>query len=136
MASYLSDIYTALSVAVATAAGAYPVAWENDQFTPGTGPYLEPRHLIQDITRASLGSQGLNEHKGMLEIDVVVPKDSGAGTAHTILDTLFTAFSSGTRLTYGTVTVTIESASKLPPLSDKAWVRYPLYVTWRCHAPV
>ena len=134
MASSLSDIYTALSVALNTAAGAYKVAWENDHFDPPTGPYLEPRHLGQDINPVTLGVNGLNEHRGIVEISVVVPKDSGAGTALGLLDTLRTAFARGTRLTYNGLTVTIESHSTGQPFPDKAWVRYPLYVTWRCHA--
>jgi len=135
MPSSLSDIYTALSSALNTAAGSYKVAWENDQFTPGTAPYLEPRHLAQEIEPATLGSTGLNQHRGILEVSAVVPKDSGAGTALGILDSLRTAFARGTRLTYNGLTVTIESHSTGQAFPDKAWVRYPLYVTWRCHAP-
>lgn len=136
MSNNMYNIYQALSVALSSAAGTTPIAWENSKYDPILGTaYIEPSEVGLELTPASLGSGHLCEYRGIYGVSVVVPKDSGAAFALGTLDTIRTAFKAGTRLSSGGLTVTIESASRGTRIPDKAWVRYPLFVSWRCHAP-
>lgn len=134
MSTTLRSIYSALSAAVATAAGSVPVAWENAKYEPQAGTtFLEPEHIADDVSPGSMGLGGLNLHRGMLRINVVAPVFSGAKAPLELLDTLRTTFSRSAQFTSGSVTVIIESSSTAQSMSDKVWIRYPLFITWRSH---
>lgn len=134
MSSSLYDIYSALSSLLSSNAGGSRIAWENTQFVPNLGEtYLEPGHVLDTIQPASLGTTGLNIHRGLFQVNVVVPINSGAKVPLQKLDAIRTAFKRGTRIAVGSDWLVIEGSERPMPLPDKSWIRYPLLITWRCH---
>lgn len=129
-------IQDALFAGVFLVAGTIPVVWENVEYTPTLGTqhwvvYMAPRPVLP----ATMGVQGLTEHRGITQINVRVPISEGPAEAMIQADRLSSYFRRGMTLTSNGVSVRVVGTSRGSMLIDKAWATLPVSVQWRCHSP-
>lgn len=109
-----------------------PVAWENTNFTPGSGAYLAPQLFPAPTDRVTIG--GITRQYGLFQVTVVCPEGEGSleplRRAQEVLD----LFPMDLRLAAGDSTVRVPT----PPYTsggvpDTAWYRVPVTVPYECY---
>ena len=92
--SAFTDISAALDAR--TNSLSLPTAWENLEFTPTTGVlFLRPTLMPAYTEQAGLGANGLDEHGGIYQIDIIAPSANGKGTATIKADVIADHFKRG-----------------------------------------
>ena len=110
---------------------ALPVAWENKPFTKPAGAYLKA-FLLPAATDAPDLAGALRTYRGVFQVSVVVPINTGPGAAMGIADELAALFVVNARLT-NTVTVQqITPCSIAPALQTESEYIVPVSFTYRC----
>jgi hypothetical protein len=90
-----------------------PTHWENSSFTPVAGQIYVSESLLQGTTiPIGIATGSSDELGGIYQVLVYAPMDAGKGAGRAVADTVTAAFQRGTRLTYQSVTVTIQSVSQ------------------------
>lgn len=103
------------------------VAWENVAFTAPSGAYLRAFIIPSPTVSQSLARTD-RRYAGLLQIDLMIPINAGAGPAETLLAALVTAFNPATVLTSSGVRVNIlQPASAAAPIQEPQ--RYVVPVT-------
>lgn len=106
------------------------VAWENTPFTPTPGtPYLMAFLLPAQTVAAALGSDALNRHRGVFQVNVVYPVDNSWGTCAAMADDVRKHFKRGTTLSNGTIV--IESSYTSSGMRDGGRYVIPVSVNYR-----
>lgn len=135
MTTINTDIYNALMAGVNSTIPNMPLAWENINYDPSMLlPFCKVDLLPHSVEPASLGLEGYNEHRGTVLLTLHYPLGQGSVAAITEIDTLTSTLKRGVTLSSGTAMVRLESVWRLPPAYDKAWVKFPVQIRWRCHA--
>lgn len=110
---------------------ATPVAMPLVAFTPTTGvAYLDARPILraepQDLAMSLAGTV---IHRGIFQIDAVVPDTAGEVPGITLASLVADRFPAGLRLAAGRYFVKIhKSATVAPAIIDAAWVRFPVSI--------
>jgi len=90
-----------------------PTHWENSSFTPVAGQIYVSESLLQGTTiPIGIATGSSDELGGIYQVLVYAPMDAGKGAGRAVADTVTAAFQRGARLTYQSVTVTIQSVSQ------------------------
>lgn len=132
-----ADICTALRArAFAAAPGAAlppaNVALENAKFTPPADRYWRIFFLPGVPRAAAIGSDAPNRHVGLLQIDIMDPKDKQDGATAQEADRIAAAYKRGTVLTHNGVSVVCEKAYAVRPMQDDpARFRMIVRIEWR-----
>ena len=74
------------------------VAYENDLFTPPSGPYLRAFLLPSQTVAAAVGVSAYNTHRGHYQIDAVYPTNEGWGSCAEMAEDVRQYFKRGTKL--------------------------------------
>lgn len=131
MATYFNDIQAAFDNRLNTLTGGYDIAWSNIVYEPDVGTtYLRPSFLPTDTVQVGLGSSGLDDTRGVYQIDVVYPAGNGRTT---VTDSVADHFKRGTTLSYNGTNVRIISASIGPALRDGAWNFVPVSIAFQTY---
>jgi len=127
-----NEVQRLLEQHVATTLGSAAVAWENVQFAPprnGTVWY-RVTFLPAESQRAAVGSSGMTDIPGVLQVSVFAPVNKGSAAARSAADTLMAALKSGTMLASGGVGVTIQRVGRGPARQEPDWYHIPVRATW------
>jgi len=113
----ISQIRSALVKAFTDGAFFAPdkVAWENVAFTPPTAAAWSAVHFLPsqpDV--ATLGTGGLDEVNGLIQIDLNYPTGKGTKDVDDKADAIRSLFTAGARFAYSDVEVVIRSAGRSP----------------------
>jgi hypothetical protein len=110
------------------------VAWENKPFNnPPDGKHWMAVHFMPAVERAaSLGSDGENQHDGVLQIDLNIPSGTGEGNSRETIGALFTCFPQGS-FEYSGQQIKILSRSRGPGMTANGFYKIPFTVRWRAY---
>lgn len=128
-----ADIEKALRTAFIAAlpASVGKTAFENQPFDPkGQRKWFAFHFLPNKPDVASLGLGGQDEHSGIAQIDIHIPKGTGKGDVDADFTALRSAFTPSQILSYGSAAVTIRSGGQIPGGPDEASYRYAFSISW------
>jgi len=92
---------------------ALATAWQNDPYTPVPGtPYQQVYLLPAKPENPTMGDAFYRE-QGILQVTLMYPLQVGPGTAEARADVIRTAFSRGTSMLSGSVTVIVEQTPEI-----------------------
>ena len=133
----MTDVYQNARIALETRLSTYQsdnVAWENVDFVPETGtPFLRSSFLSAAPARASLGPSGVDRHRGVYQIEVAQPRDSGTGAAMAKVDAIIAHFPRGLNLQSGGVDLQVERTYPGPAFERDGFYVTPVSVIWYCY---
>lgn len=108
-----------------------PTAFEGAPFTPPAGQkWGQLTNLRAGADVASLGVGGLDEHTGVLQIDISVPEGTGTGELLRNADTLRAYFVAGRHFTYQDQSVRVRRADVSSIRRVDGWQRISVSVTY------
>jgi hypothetical protein len=111
-------------------------SFENQPFDPkGVPVWFEFHFMPNRPDVASLGLDGLNEHTGILQIDIHVPKGSGRGVAAGHINTLCASFTPSLPIVYQGVVLTIPSCGQVPGGATENSYRFSVSIVWETRLP-
>jgi hypothetical protein len=112
---------------------ALPVSYENVPYTPTTGATFLRAYVLPATTDAPDLAGTLRTYRGVFQISVTCPINTGAGAALGIADELAALFVVNARLTSGAITVQqITPCSIAPALQDETHYIVPVSFQYRC----
>lgn len=119
----LSKVRSAMIQGFTNAALGLPFASENKAFTPPVdAPWSEVCYVPGVPTMGSIGSLGMDELEGYLEVRINVPLNSGTEVVMTKADALRAYFFAGRALVYQGQEVRIKGAGTKPGYkADNSW---------------
>jgi hypothetical protein len=108
------------------------VAWENVLTEPDTdSPFIAVTFQPTTAHLATMGPDGVIEHRGLFTLGIHYPTNQGPQSADTMVDTLMARFAPGTSMTADGVVVRVRRCQRVfSANSDGAWYMVPLTVTW------
>lgn len=122
-----ADVRLALTGRLLTLDAGLPVNWENEDFTPPAGGYLDVQLFRSGTDRQYVQSAGTHVMLGFLQIAVMAPKNRGAVAADRIADQIAAHFPCDLQLGPVRITQTPHVAGGFP---DGAWWRVPVSIYW------
>lgn len=131
-----TDILTALFTKLTTPAlnsPATPIAWPMVIYTPVAGtPYFDVRPILRAAPEhLQLATSGPALHRGILQVDAVVPDTQGESPGLRLADLVAARFPIGTTLTAGSRLLRIlRTPSIAAAVKDAPWVRYPVSIPY------
>ena len=82
MTTTFFDIGAALDARLNSLSGSSPIAWPNTTFRPTKGTlYLRANNLPASTEQTGLGTNGIDTHVGIYQVDVYASLGEGRGTA-------------------------------------------------------
>ncbi len=127
-----TNIHAALNTKLNTLTGIPTIIWPNTTQQPVNGTsYLSP-HLMP-ATTVLHNLDGTQLHKGIYQIDVYCPLQSGLATLTTVLDSLFTLFK-GQSLISGSDTVYIQAVGVGATERQDSWFKSYVEVYYICYS--
>lgn len=119
MTTTFFDIGAALDARLNSLSGSSPIAWPNTAFRPTKGTlYLRANNLPAVTEQAGLGTNGIDVHEGIYQVDVYAPLGEGRGAAEAKADAVADHFKRGTDLLYNGVTVRLGDVSRNAGLTE------------------
>lgn len=130
------NIRSALMQAVLDANLGLPLGGCNMPFEqPADAPWAYV-HLLPSSTRgASLGPTGLDQHQGVLQVDINVLPGSGEEFIIEKCDVIASNFTTGKPLVYNAQEVTVRSCSRSKGRNVDGWYRISLSIEWYAQTP-
>ncbi len=116
-------------VSVFASSKGMPVAYENDLFTPPSGPYLRAFLLPSQTVAAAVGVNAYNTHRGHYQVDAVYPANEGWGPCAEMAEDVRQYFKRGTRLL--TNALVIDGAYTGPGWREEGRYIIPVTVSYR-----
>lgn len=108
------------------------VAWENAQFTPGSTTYVRAFLLPAETISQDLKGDH-RAYRGVFQVSIVCPINSGPGAAYGLVDSLNAQFPMNGRYTSGSVAVQIIApASAAPAIQEESYYVVPVSIGYRC----
>mgnify|MGYP000960604729 FL=1 len=96
-----------------------PVAWPNLAFDPPDTPYLRVYVLPAQTVGQDLAGQ-LRTYQGILQLNIIVPADSGVTSARALAQSIADAFPEGLPMVDGDLTVYINGPPQVrQPIQDR-----------------
>jgi hypothetical protein len=112
---------------------ALPVSYENVPYTPTTGAKYLRAYVLPAATDAPDLAGALRTYRGVFQVSVCCPINTGPGAAAGIADELAALFVVNARLTSGAITVQqITPCSIAPALQDDTHYIVPVSFQYRC----
>jgi len=113
--------------------GSPPIAYPLVVFAPVVGtPYVDARMLLRaapEHPALDFGSSDL--HKGVFQIDAVVPDGGGEPVGLRLAALIAERFAIGTALTAGAYKLRVMTVPNIAPaVKDAPWVRFPVSVSY------
>lgn len=142
--SAVSDTPAALETAIKAALNAAPISiadaqiqWPNVVLQPAEGtPHAAVHHMPAPPFRETVGVGGLTRRNGITQVDLAYPLGQGLGAATASAAALCSALKSGTQLTSGSTTVTVEASGPGPSRTkDGNWAVLPVSIRWSTSTP-
>lgn len=91
------------------------IAWENASFSPpADAPWARFTFVPARPDAASLGTGGMDEVTGFVQIDLNYPQGTGESVVMGKYDSLRNTFKTGSRFSYGGDTVIVRSCGRSP----------------------
>ena len=133
-----SSIATALMARVASLvlSPVHPVAYPNVSFTPPANKkYLRVTHFVNSTDRLFINSSGKHRHKGILQITVCAPLNSGESAGREIAGQVASHFAVDARLSSGGVAVRITKRPNIASaLITDTEIQIPVSISYECFA--
>ncbi len=127
-----TNIEAALHTRLATLSGSPAVAWPNVHYQPTENTtFLRPTILPAATVLNTLA--GMEEHKGIYQVDVYVPAEKGVSALNTLLDSIQSLFKSNKTIT-ATDVVFVQAVSRSPAVRDEAWFTGFVEVNYICYS--
>ena len=133
--SNIVAIQSLLDAKLTTVAGLPPLYLENIRFRDNGDAWCRATLLPAETGIATLGVDGLNEERGIYQIDLFYPEGYGATPANTIADAVINTFKRGTTLTDGNISVQVWLSWRLPAQDyTQTFYQLPILVRYSCFA--
>jgi hypothetical protein len=127
-----TNIEAALHTRLATLSGSPAVAWPNTHYQPTENTtYIRPTILPANTILNTLA--GMEEHKGIYQVDVYVPLEKGVSALNTLLDSIQSLFKSSKTLT-ATDIIFIQAVSRSPAVRDESWYVGFVEINYICYS--
>ncbi len=127
-----TNIEVALHTRLATLSGSPAVSWPNTHYQPTENTtYLRPTILPASTVLDTLA--GMEEHKGIYQVDVYVPLEKGVSALNTLLDSIQSLFKSNKTLT-ATDVVFVQAVSRSPAVRDESWFTGFVEINYICYS--
>jgi len=131
--SAFTDISAALDTLAATLA--YPIAWENKDFTPETNTlYLRVTMLPASTEQAGVIDSDV--HIGIYQIDVIAPMGVGKGEAMEVADIVADKFTRDQVIVENGVKVWILSTSRAKGMRSESWYILHIEVIFKAYTDI
>jgi len=125
-------IESAMRTQLATMVGVPDIAWPNDDYTPTVGElYLRFNILFSTPNQLTLGTDGLNQQLGFVQVDVVAPSSGGNGLSRQIIGKITDQFKRGIEPTFLGQKVTVLNVYPSGSFSDADWYTVPVTINFR-----
>lgn len=128
------DITDCLDSWLATMPGVPPINFENtvDGYAEGT-TWVRVTHIPNTVDGASIGRFSDNKWKGIFNLNVLVPSNSGSRISAPIIDALISRFKRGSEIpTPAGNTVQIEKVTPGSAMKEKSWYVIPINIRYYC----
>lgn len=132
-ATHYDKVRAALSARLVAMTGVpSTIIYENSEgTTPSVGTaWLRTTLMPADAVRASMGSNGYSDTRGIWQVDVFVPPNQGPGYGDRLAGAIAAEFKTGTQMNAGGVYLTVFSSVRKPATSEEAWYHVPVQITW------
>lgn len=127
-----TNIHAALNARLATLAGSPTIIWPNTKQQPVIGTsYLQPHVMPATTTLSTLSNTQL--HKGIYQIDVYVPLQTGLATLTGLTDSLLTLFK-GQSLTAGSDVIHIQAVGQGATTRQDSWYKSYVEIYYICYS--
>lgn len=127
-----TNIEAALNTRLATLSGSPPVAWPNVHYQPSENTtFLRPTLLPAAAVLDTLA--GIEEHKGIYQVDVFVPVEKGVNALNTLLDSIQNLFKANKTLT-ATDVVFVQAVSRSRGQRQESWYVGFVEVNYICYS--
>lgn len=135
--SISQSIRAALQLRAATAAG-FPasdqIAYEGVVFTSTTGVPWARMWMMPQSGRPFSVDGGTTIHRGLFQVDTMVPDGQGTAAAEIAADAVRVLFRAGTRISQGSDTIIVDYSERGPAQQQPDWIFCPVTVAWRCYS--
>lgn len=106
-----------------------PIAWPNLAMDPPPSTYLKADILWNRKINRGITSNSATEHRGILQVTVVAPANSGIVAPTNVAGAVVAHFARGTPISLGGIKVKIEGEPSLsPPLPGGDRIRLPVSI--------
>lgn len=131
--SFLKNIHKAFDTKLNSLTGSVPIAWENSSYTPTKGTaFIRPILIHSPSFLADF--DGLQDNRGIYQIDLFYPLENGKGDLLTKMDQIYDHFKIDARLVSEGVTVEImEIGCSKAFKADEAWFMASLDIHFICY---
>lgn len=127
-----TNIEAALNTRLATLSASPAVAWPNTNYQPTENTtYLRPTLLPASTVLNTMA--GMEEHKGIYQVDVYVPLEKGVSALNTLLDSIQSLFKSSKTLT-ATDVVFIQAVGRSAAERQESWFVGFVEVNYICYS--
>ncbi len=114
-----TNIEVALHTRLATLSGSPTIWWPNAAYTPvENSVFLRPTLLPAETKLNTIA--GMEEHKGIYQIDVFVPLEKGVSALNTLLDSIESLFKANKTLT-ATDVVWVQAVGRGRAQRQESW---------------
>src|SRR5688500_2679958 len=133
----MSSIFSDMEIALQTKLNNIPshpyIQWENDQvYRPAKGVrYWRPNNL--PLRGELAGTQGLQKHQGIYQVDIFADAEKGLNVLMNDLDSLMTAFNTTESLYQNNTRVDILNIGRGKVVIDQSWCRTYLEIYYMCY---
>lgn len=119
-------------VAFNTATGTH-VVYSNIDYTPVEGTsYIEEYILPNVPLQDGIGTQARNRYRGIMQLNINVPKGGGKAAFNGIYTALGAYFKRGVPISYNGTNVQIEKVAVGRSVPDSPWFRRNIDIYYRC----
>jgi len=131
--SFFDNIRTALDTKLNSLTGGTPIAWENGSYPPIKGTaFIRPRLIPSPSLLADFN--GLQDNRGIYQIDLFYPLSNGTGDMLTKMDQIYDHFKNDIRLVSEGVVVNINEITRTRAGEvDEAWFMASLEIHFICY---
>ena len=133
MATYETDIESALNQQLNAMVGLPDVAWPNYEYEPEHGtswlrPTLLPANTVANTTTS-------DRHTGIYQVDVFTEAGKGSSAGKALVDLVADQFKPGTQLTYNGTVVEVLTVGAVGARTEGAWYHIPVEVRYISQTP-
>lgn len=135
--SISQSIRAALQLRAATAVG-FPgsdqISYEGVVFTSTTGVPWARMWMLPQSGRPFNVAGDTTIHRGLFQVDVMVPDGEGTAAAEIAADAVRALFRAGTRISQDSEAIIIDYAERGSAQQQPDWIFCPVTVSWRCYS--
>lgn len=133
MSTYFADIQGALRTHLSIMPNLPPLSLENIEFdNPAKTLFLRADFLPSETVQACASRTGLDEHNGIMQISIFIPKHTGRSEWP---DLIADHFLRGEDLTLNSINVTIQTVSIEPGQVEPNYYMVPVSIRYNAFTP-